>query len=114
MYNALARQAGLTEVGRDWWRVVEHRLRTSQEVAQREDPYIVQLLDSCAETDQEYTVGRDVVVACGERRGLYRKSESMGRIMWQLWVPEQLRHMCLSIHHEGSAHPGSWRMLQTT
>ena len=83
-------------------------------VAQREDPYIVQLLDSCAETDQEYTVGRDGVVACGEHRVLYRKSESMGRIMWQLWVPEQLRHMCMSIHHEGLAHPGSWGMLQTT
>ena len=60
----------------------------------------------CVETGQEFQVGRDTMVVQGSSRLLYRRRESRGRTQWQLWVPEILRHSCMVIHHEGSAHPG--------
>jgi hypothetical protein len=81
--------------------------------AQGKDQQIQDLLAKCVDTNKEYSVGRDTLVAYGEDRVLYRKEETT-HVCWQMWVPEQLRELCMTIHHEGSAHPGHWRMLQTT
>ena len=81
--------------------------------AQTHDEEGQRLLSECLLTGQEYKVSRDIMVAHGDSRVLYRKGECNGRTRWQVWVPESLRHLCMVIHHEGSAHPGAWRMLQT-
>jgi hypothetical protein len=82
--------------------------------AQAGDEEVLEKLSKCVVTNQEYEVGHDVLVAYGDQRILHRRSETSGRVLWQVWVPQQLRHLCMTIHHEGSAHPGSWRMLHTT
>lgn len=81
--------------------------------AQLQDAQVQDKLDRCVDSNRDYDVGLDTLVAFGEHRVLYRKEETT-HIAWQVWVPEKLRHLCITIHHEGSAHPGSWRMLQTT
>ena len=80
---------------------------------QRRDSEGVRLLEVCEEIGQEYQVDRDTYMVQGEHRVVYRKAEMASRVRWRLWVPEVLRRLCMEIHHEGSAHPGSWRMLQT-
>lgn len=81
--------------------------------AQNIDPSVKAIIDQCGSGEEEVTVDRDTVALLGESRVLHRKFESRGRTLWQKWVPEQLRELCMTIHHEGSAHPGSGRMLET-
>ena len=95
----------------------EQRWPTSEEEwaqEQQGDPSVRHIIDQCGSDGAEVTVDRDTVALMGEARVLYRKFESKGREIWQKWVPEQLRELCMKIHHEGSAHPGSGRMLETT
>lgn len=63
----------------------------------------------------ETKVGGDTVVLDGPEGLLLRKFECKnGRIiLWQKWEPEVLKPLCMRIHHEGSAHPGASRMLET-
>ena len=75
---------------------------------QQQDTEGARLAEVCEETGQEYQIDRDTYMVQGEHRVMYRKAEMTSRVKWQLWVPELLRRLCMEIHHEGSAHPGSY------
>jgi hypothetical protein len=53
------------------------------------------------------------VVLDGPDGVLLRQADIKGREVWQRWVPDILRPLCMRIHHEGSAHPGATRVLDT-
>lgn len=82
--------------------------------AQWSDRELRQLMQQCPADGTEREISQDIVAVRGEEKVLYREYVTQQRAIWQRWVPEHLRPLCLQIHHEGQAHPGSGRMLETT
>jgi hypothetical protein len=80
---------------------------------QREDVETMALIRLCTGKESLTPVGHDKLTLLGDEKILHRLFESRGRQIWQKWVPPLLRKTCMAMHHEGAAHPGASRMLDT-
>jgi hypothetical protein len=74
----------------------------------------MKIISECDPGGQITQLGQDKVVGDGPDGVLLRQADIKGRDVWQRWVPDILRPLCMRIHHEGSAHPGATRVLDTT